>query len=419
MEHSLTSAFAQHLPGSAMGGEWTETTWGNIASLHYGKALRGYDQTEGIARVYGTNGPIGWHSEQLWDGPGVIIGRKGAYRGVHYSDCPYWVIDTAYSLQPLSEVKLHPRWVYYQVLHLDPNSIDDGSPIPSTTRPAFYAQPVLLPPYDEQRRIADLLGALDDKIELNRKTAVTLGEQAQALFRSWFVDFDPVHDQQKNSGGKTKGLKGFFPDRFDESGLPEGWKRVPLSSLGDFLNGLALQKYAAQPDDETYPVIKIAELRTGPTAKSARARSDLPSAYIVDDGDHIFSWSGSLMHVRWSHGRGALNQHLFKVTAKNVPQWLLYHAVEYHLPQFQAIASAKAVTMGHIQRHHLDEALVNIPTEAVLNAADAVISPIHERTLSLALHSRTLAGLRDTLLPKLISGELRIQDAETAVEVAA
>ena len=105
--------------------------------------------------------------------------------------------------------------------------------------------------------------------------------------------------------------------------------------------------------------------------------------------------------MRWGYGPGALNQHLFKVTPIDVPGWLTFQAVEEHLPEFQAIASGKAVTMGHIQRHHLDEAF-----------------PLFERSLGSALQSRTLAALRDTLLPRLISGELRIRDAERAVAAA-
>lgn len=278
---------------------------------------------------------------------------------------------------------------------------------------------IILPPLSVQHAIADLLGALDDRIELNRRMAETLEAQARALFRSWFVDFDPV--RARAEGRPTSlpnALAALFPTRLADDGLPEGWKWRPLSSIGRFLNGLALQKYAPDDDAASLPVIKIVELRAGPTAKSGRARADLPAEYIVNDGDHLFSWSGSLTHVRWSHGPGALNQHLFKVTPLDVPAWLTFQAVEEHLAEFQAIASGKAVTMGHIQRHHLDEAMVAMPCASLLSAADDVMTPIHHRVLGLALQSRTLTALRDTLLPKLTSGELRIRDAERAVAAA-
>jgi type I restriction enzyme S subunit len=192
----------------------------------------------------------------------------------------------------------------------------------------------------------------------------------------------------------------------------------PLSKIAHFLNGLALQKYPVKEGEPSLPVIKIAELRSGSTAKSDRASVNLPPEYRVSDGDHLFSWSGSLTHCRWTHGPGALNQHLFKVTPAGVPDWLVYEAVEYHLPEFQEIASEKAVTMGHIQRHHLEEAMVALPPKRLLKTLDAAMTTLHERSFSVALQSRTLSNLRDTLLPKLISGELRIAHAENRISAA-
>jgi type I restriction enzyme S subunit len=116
--------------------DWDRRTWGDVVSLQYGKALRTYGDN-GRTRVYGSNGPIGWTDEApLVDGPGVILGRKGAYRGVEYSKQPFFVIDTAYFLRPL--VPLDLRWLYYAVKHHRLGEIDDGSPIPSTTRAAVY-----------------------------------------------------------------------------------------------------------------------------------------------------------------------------------------------------------------------------------------------------------------------------------------
>ncbi len=241
----------------------------------------------------------------------------------------------------------------------------------------------------------------------------------RALFNSWFVDFDPVHAR---ADGRSTGLPDeiatLFPDSFGEGGVPEGWAGRPISLLGRFLNGLALQKYSAAAGEASLPVIKIADLRTGPTAKSDRASVSIPGDYIVQDGDHLFSWSGSLIHCLWSHGPGALNQHLFKVTAQACPGWFLFQSVEHFLPKFRSIASEKAVTMGHIQRRHLDEAVIAVPNAVLMAAADRVFGPMHERVLKLSLQCRTLATLRDTLLPKLISGELRIADAERQIAAA-
>src|SRR5262249_1728449 len=146
---------------------WRDTTWGELATLEYGKSLRDYAQTPGKYRVYGTNGPIGWSDRALYEEASVIIGRKGAYRGVHYSPHPFFVIDTGFYLKP--KVEIDSRWAYYQLLTQDINGMDSGSAIPSTTRPDFYALAVRVPPLPEQKAIAAVLGALDDKIELNRR----------------------------------------------------------------------------------------------------------------------------------------------------------------------------------------------------------------------------------------------------------
>ncbi len=170
--------------------DWPTTKWGELASLEYGKALRNYKSSTGPYRVFGTNGPIGWHDEMLFSHSSVIIGRKGAYRGVHYSARPFFVIDTAFYLKP--KANLDTRWAYYQLLGQNINDLDSGSAIPSTRREDFYNLPVKVPPLPEQRAIAHVLGTLDDKIELNRRMNETLEAMARALFKSWFVDFLPV-----------------------------------------------------------------------------------------------------------------------------------------------------------------------------------------------------------------------------------
>ena len=138
--------------------QWQEVRWGDLATLEYGRALRGYDTARGPFRVFGTNGPIGWHDEALCSHPSVIVGRKGAYRGIHYSSKPFFAIDTAFYLKPRREMDV--RWAYYQLLTQDINGMDSGSVIPSTSRDEFYSLPLLLPPLPEQRAIAHILGTL-------------------------------------------------------------------------------------------------------------------------------------------------------------------------------------------------------------------------------------------------------------------
>ena len=285
--------------------------------------------------------------------------------------------------------------------------------------PEVKAFHICLPPRAEQDAIVDVLGALDDKIELNRQMNETLEAMARAIFQDWFVAFGATRAKMEGRPPYlAPDLWALFPDRLDAEGKPEGWSEVPLDQIAEFLNGLALQKYPGTSSDDL-PVIKIAELRAGVATGSDRASRSIPPQYVVEDGDVLFSWSGSLLQRVWTGGRGALNQHLFKVTSKEWPKWLHYLWVDHHLPSFQATAASKATTMGHIQRHHLSEAMTIIGSPDVMTAADALIGPLFQRCVANSLEARTLATTRDLLLPRLMSGELRVKDAERTVEAAA
>ena len=284
------------------------------------------------------------------------------------------------------------------------------------------------PDESERSSIAHILGTLDDKIELNRKQNETLEAMARALFKAWFVDFEPVRAKLEGRWQRGQSLPGLpahlydlFPERLAESELgeiPEGWEMRSLDSIANYLNGLALQKFPPESETEFLPVIKIAQLRAGNTNGADKASTQIKPEYVVVDGDVLFSWSGSLEVEVWNGGRGALNQHLFKVTSNEVPKWFYFFATRQHLSDFRAIAAGKATTMGHIQRKHLTDARIAVAPPESMKQFDAVIASQFDRLVSNAQQSRSLAQLRDTLLPKLISGELRIPDAERIVGVA-
>ena len=181
-----------------------------------------------------------------------------------------------------------------------------------------------------------------------------------------------------------------------------------LDGVAAFLNGLALQKYPPRGDGSDLPVIKIAQLRRGSTEGADAANDSIDEKYKVQDGDLLFSWSGTLEAVRWFGGPGALNQHLFKVTSADYPQWLTYEWVHQHLPEFRLIAASRATTMGHIKRGHLRQALVAVPPSEFLGRCDEVLTPLFETFATTQLESRKLAEIRDYLLPRLLIGEARL-----------
>lgn len=254
---------------------------------------------------------------------------------------------------------------------------------------------VKVPPLPVQDKIVGILSALDSKIENNNKINANLEAQAQALFKSWFVDFTPFKDQP-------------FVDS-ELGSIPQGWKVGKLTDIAVYLNGLAMQKFPPQDIKDSFPVLKIKELGAGICDNSSdRCSNKVPKKYIIEDGDIIFSWSGTLMVDVWCGGQCGLNQHLFKVSSSNYPKWFYYHWTKKHLRDFIHIARDKAVTMGHIKRGHLDNALVVVPNNFILEKATHLFEPLLNMVISKRIENQRLAALRDTLLPKLMSGEIKL-----------
>lgn len=300
-----------------------------------------------------------------------------------------------------------------------------GTMIPHFKKGDFDKLFIPLPDRDRQVFTGDWYLTMSQKIETNQRMNETLEAMAQAIFRDWFVDFGPSRRKMEGAtdpvavlGGlisnpeKAAPLAAVFPATLGDDGLPDGWEQKPLDEIAAFLNGLALQKFPADDPADSLPVIKIAELRNGVTAKSNRASRAVPDKYVIRDGDFLFSWSGSLMAKFWTEGEGALNQHLFKVSSDDYPTWFYTQWVHRHLAEFQQIAASKATTMGHIQRGHLKAAMTVCPSDDAWELMGEVMEPITQNTIQNDLENRTLAATRDLLLPKLMSGEIRLRDVE-------
>lgn len=289
--------------------------------------------------------------------------------------------------------KISNRFLYY-VLSSD-NFFDyavgtsKGTKMPRGDKKAIMKYKVPIYSLVEQEKIAEVLRAFDKKIILNKQINHHLEQIAQAIFKSWFIDFDPF-------GGEK----------------PSDWKTANLTDIAEFLNGLAMQKYRPLDNEESLPVLKIKELRQGIFDSS----SDLCSAnikrpYIIQDGDVIFSWSGSLLVDFWTGGTGGLNQHLFKVSSQKYDKWFYYSWTKYYLEEFIAIAADKATTMGHITRRSLEKAKILIPNDHDYKSIGLLLAPIYRQIISNRIESRKLTEMRDTLLPKLLSGEISVNQA--------
>ena len=326
-------------------------------------------------------------STKLLDKGDIIISARGTVGEIATIPYPMAFNQSCYGLRAKKEI-VDEDFLYYLIKYnirlLRKNT--HGSVFDTITRSTFDEIEVDVPDLEVQKKIGYLLSELDKKIELNNKINNNLEQQAQAIFANEFLSLDT---------------------------LPEGWKQASLIDIADYLNGLAMQKYRPTADESGIPVLKIKELRQGCCDNNSELCSlSIKSDYIIHDGDVIFSWSGSLLVDFWCGGICGLNQHLFKVTSNKYDKWFYYAWTKHHLDRFIAVAADKATTMGHIKRDELSKAEVLVPNKADYKRIGALLQPIYDLIIANRIENKKLAETRDTLLPKLMSGEIDISEVD-------
>lgn len=361
--------------------EWKTYKLGEVLQIKYGKDHKHI--SEGDIPIYGSGGIMRYGNQSISQGPTIMIPRKGSLNNIMFSETPFWTVDTMFwSIIDTSIV--NPLFLYYAICKKDFASLNVGSAVPSLTVPIIEDIEVSLPSLSIQNKIVEILKSLDDKIGNNRRVNDNLEQQAQALFEECFIN---------NSTFITTCNKAYLTD------------------IASYLNGLAMQKFRPKEGEIGIPVLKIKELgQGGCDALSDLCSSSIDKRYVINDGDIIFSWSGTLLVDVWCGGTCGLNQHLFKVSSDKYPQWFIYYWTKYHLAKFIRIAKDKAVTMGHIKRGDLEVSEVLIPESSELEKLNNMIAPIFKAITANRIENRNLATLRDTLLPKLMSGELSVND---------
>ena len=264
-----------------------------------------------------------------------------------------------------------------------------------------------VPSIQQQNQITDILGTLDKKIQTNNQINQELEAMAKTLYDYWFVQFD-FPDQNgkpyKSSGGKMV----YNPELKRE--IPEGWGVDSLWNIANFYNGLAMQKY--RPDtngDDYFPVIKIREMMNGFSKDTEKARLDIPTEAVVERGDILFSWSATLEVIIWGKEKGALNQHIFKVTSETYPKSFIYFELKSYLKVFKSIAELRKTTMGHITQDHLKQAKIVVPPIELISKLDSQLEPIMSQQQILENQNQELIQLRDWLLPMLMNGQVKVE----------
>ena len=364
--------------------QWKEYKLGDISNMKYGKLPP--KQNNGSYPIWSGYRNVGFATTyNCRKGTIIVVARGvGGTGDVKISSEDCFLTNLSIAVE-LDNKICEPLYFYYKYKLSNLRYLDTGSAQSQITIDDLKRLSLKLPPLEEQKRITEILSSIDYKIELNRRINDNLEQQAQALFDHYF-DSGSIYLEDSIMGC--------------------------LTDIAVYLNGLAMQKFPATDIERSLPVLKIKELGQRKCYDcSDRCSDSIDADYIIDNEDIIFSWSGTLMVDVWCGGKCGLNQHLFKVTPlKNYPRWFVYYWTNRHLKKFKLIAKDKAVTMGHIRRGDLENAEVAIPTNLNMLEINARINPLFQSIIDRRLEITKLENIRDALLPKLMSGELTINE---------
>lgn len=355
--------------------------WGELITLEYGKPVKDKDSTDGKVPVYGTNGQIGTsHLPAQCKHPSFILGRKGAYRGVHYSDCPFSVIDTAFYAEPLTD-RIDLKWAYYKFLTYDINGMDSGSAIPSTDRYQIYSIEVEVPPLEKQRKIVAVLDCIDRKININQKVNDNLEQQAAALFSSLY--------NRSNTEVRYTDLIQILGGGTPKTGETAYWN----GNIAFFT-----------PKDVGTPYTFITE-KTITEEGLSHCNSRLYPVNTV-----FVTARGTVGKVGLSGVPMAMNQSCYALVGKETHQLLAYF---YTLKAVDRLKhKASGAVFDAITTRDFDSEQIMKLSDDDAKAFLCVAEPMFQEILNNSIENLQLSTLRDFLLPKLMSGEIDVSSVQ-------
>lgn len=355
--------------------------WGELITLEYGKPVKDKESTDGKVPVYGTNGQIGTsHLPAQCKHPSFILGRKGAYRGVHYSDCPFSVIDTAFYAEPLTD-RIDLKWAYYKFLTYDINGMDSGSAIPSTDRYQIYSIEVEVPPLEKQRKIVAVLDCIDRKININQKVNDNLEQQAAALFSSLY--------NRSNTEVRYTDLIQILGGGTPKTGETAYWN----GNIAFFT-----------PKDVGTPYTFITE-KTITEEGLSHCNSRLYPVNTV-----FVTARGTVGKVGLSGVPMAMNQSCYALVGKETHQLLVYF---YTLKAVDRLKhKASGAVFDAITTRDFDSEQIMKLSDDDAKAFLCVAEPMFQEILNNSIENLRLSTLRDLLLPKLMSGEIDVSSVQ-------
>ncbi len=381
--------------------------WGDLISLEYGKPVSDKDSVNGKYPVFGTNGQIGTSNlPPLCPHSSFVIGRKGAYRGVHYSDVPFSVIDTAFYVESKKPDILDIKWAYYKFLTYDINHMDSGSAIPSTDRYEIYSIDVDLPSIDVQKKIAAILSVLDEKIATNRAINDNLLEQIKTICTAWLSDYKPF-----------------------DGVMPSDWVETPLSDIAEFISGYSYKGteltnstiamatiknfdrkggFKLDGYKEIIPSSKLKESQHAELFDTLVAHTDLTqNAEVIGNAEPVMSKS--------EYDDIVFSMDLVKVLPKKdgVSKFLIAAILQDKKFKAHCLGYVNGTTVLHLSKKALPEYKLFLPSDfSTLKPLDEVVTALYKQVSSNISENTYLEELREALLPKLMSGEIDVSTVQ-------
>lgn len=385
---------------------------GNLLELKRGQDLTKNDMCKGTYPVVGSNGIIGMHNVFNVKAPCITVGRSGTVGAVHYYNENCWAHNTCLYVSDFKNN--NPLYLYYLLKNIDLTKVATSTGVPTLNRNFVYPiTTTATANLDEQNNIANILGAIDEKIENNDAISAQLEALAKTIYDYWFLQFEfPNEDGKpyKSSGGKM-----VWNEELKRE-IPEGWKNGNLYDIANFINGIACQKYPPKDSVNTLPVIKINEMHNGFSAASDVVSNDIPTDVIIQNGDILFSWSASLEAMIWNGGIGGLNQHIFHVLPKKFPKHYVFEQLAAYIVNFKIMAEARKTTTGHITTDHLKQSKIVLPQISIANAYEQNVRNMFDKATILKEETLQLTSLRDFLLPLLMNGQVTFKDKAASEE---
>ena len=349
-----------------------------LATIKYGKNQKKVLSESGNVPIYGTGGLMGYATTALYDEPSVLIGRKGTIGKVKYVEHPFWTVDTLFYTIVNTDIVL-PKYLYYIMSLIDLNNYNEGTTIPSLRTETLNRLEFNIPDLEEQRKILSCLNPIDEKIELNNAINNNLEQQAQAIFKSWFIDFEPFSNRKPNDWSistlgnvSIMGAGGDKPQNV--SPIKTDLYEYPIYSNG--LSDEGLYGFTDKPkiSEESVTVsargtIGFVCLRHIPYVPIVRLVTLIPKTEIIS-AKYLYLWLKQLHII----GTGTTQQQLT-------------------VPDFQKTE-------------------ILVPSQEIVTLFTSTVEPIFEKIWANQNENEKLSSLRDTLLPKLMSGELDVSNIE-------